>query len=154
LFLSTNDSMKVLDSCFANQVEATYCIEIGDFHFFKDFVIAEFNQGCYVSFKDLYDIHDLGSLFYQDGHFGFISNRVNSYSIDLIDFHKNRNKLKLIDFYAIVTYSHFSKKMLPMEDYYFRIDRHSFNYLDNAIHWIFKKIHQDGNSTSNKFHRS
>ena len=143
--------MKVLDSNIASQVEATYCLKIGDFHFFKDFMVAEFNQGAYVSFSDLTDIYDLGFSFYADRPHGFISNRVNSYSIDLVDIYKNRRKLKFIHAYAIVTYSHNSKRMLAIEDYYFKKKRTRFNTLQDAINWVNEEITK-ASVTSNKSH--
>lgn len=142
--------MKVLNSRFAKHIEATYSLKIGDFHFFNHFLIAEFSQGCCVTSNDLTDIYDIASSFYRNKPYGFISNRIYSYSIDLVDFYKNSNKLNLIGSYAVVTYNDLSKKMLPMEDYYFKINRYRFNSLDNAVNWVLNEINQNPEVISDK----
>ena len=132
--------MKVLDSPIANQVEATYCLEVGDFHFFKNLVVAEFKQGAYVSFEDYKEAYELCLDIFNNTPFGFISNRVNSYSINLVDAQEHRKKLKLLHTYAIVTYSHNSKRMLVVEDHYFNLKRKRFNAFIDAFNWVNKKV--------------
>lgn len=132
--------MKVLDSPLSKNVQATYCLDIGDFHFFNNFIVAEFKQGAFVSFSDFNEIYDLSLEFYNTKPYGFISNRVNSYSINLLDIKDNKYKLEQLHAYAIVTYNHNAKRMLAIENYYFGIKRKSFNSLLEAAQWINKKV--------------
>ena len=132
--------MTVLDSPLSKNVQATYCLDIGDFHFFDNFIVAEFKQGSYVSFKDFQEIFDLSQEYFNGRPSGFISNRVNSYSINLLDITENREKLSLLSAYAIVTYSHNTKRMLAMEDYYSESKRERFNSLMDAVKWMTKEL--------------
>lgn len=130
----------VLDSPLSENVQATYCLDIGDFHFFSDFVVAEFKQGAYVSFSDFKEIFDLSQEFFESQPYGFISNRVNSFSVNLLDILKHRQKVKHLKAYAIVTYNHNSKRMLAIEDYYFKFQRKRFNSFLDAARWVTAQV--------------
>ncbi|OUR90766.1 hypothetical protein A9Q87_12485 [Flavobacteriales bacterium 34_180_T64] len=132
--------MTVLDSPLSKNVQATYCLDIGDFHFFDNFIVAEFKQGSYVSFNDFKEIFDLSREFFEGKPSGIISNRVNSYSINLLDIVENRDKLAQLSAYAIVTYSHNTKRMLAIEDYYHNSKRERFNSLIDAAKWMTKEL--------------
>ncbi|WP_338733860.1 hypothetical protein [Mangrovimonas cancribranchiae] len=131
--------MKVLESPIAKHVEATYCLEIGDFHFFENYLIAEFKQGVCVSFNDLKEVYDLLLDYYKGDTYGFISNRINSYSIDVIDMNRHFEKLNQISAYAIVTYNLNTKRVLAVEDYYFNLKRERFTSLLEASNWVANK---------------
>ncbi|WP_053992982.1 hypothetical protein [Mangrovimonas sp. TPBH4] len=132
--------MKVLESPFAKNVEATYCIEIGDFHFFSNYVVAEFRQGTNVAFKDFEEIFDLCDEIFGDQPYGFISNRVHSFSVDLVDALENSSKVSHIKAYAVVTYNHNTKRMLAIEEHYFSFKRKRFNTLADATEWVLGQL--------------
>lgn len=131
--------LTVLDSPLSKNVQATYCLDIGDFHFFNNFIIAEFKQGAYVSFEDFSEIYDLCEEFYDSKPYGFISNRVNSFSVNLLDIIKHREKTKSLSAYAVVTYKQNTKRMLAIEDHYFNSKRMRFNSLIEATNWVIAK---------------
>ena len=145
--------MTILDSPLSKNVQATYCLDIGDFHFFSDFIVAEFKQGSYVSFSDFEEIFDLSSEFFGSKSYGFISNRVNSFSVNLLDIVNHRKKLEHLNAYAIVTYSHNSKRMLAIEDHYFKFERKRFNSLIDAAKWVVNEVSK-ATTKSNKSHLS
>ena len=132
--------MTVLDSPLSKNVQATYCLDIGDFHFFDNFIVAEFKQGSYVSFEDFKEIFDLSQEFFEGRPSGFVSNRINSYSINLLDIVDHKEKFKNLGAYAIVTYNHNTKRMLAIEDYYFSFNRERFNVLIDAVKWVKKEL--------------
>ncbi len=144
--------MTILDSPLSKNVQATYCLDIGDFHFFNDFIVAEFRQGTYVSFSDFEEIFDLSLEFFGSKSYGFISNRVNSFSVNLLDIIKHREKIEHLSAYAIVTYNHNSKRILAIEDYYFKFERKRFNSLIDAAKWVVSEV--ANTSKSNKSHQS
>ena len=144
--------MKVLESPLSKSVQATYCLDIGDFHFFENFVVAEFKQGAYVSFNDFKEIFDLSLEFFDTKPYGFISNRVNSFSVNLLDIIKHKHNISHLSAYAIVTYSHNTKRMLAIEDYYFKSKRKRFNSLIDAANWVIEKTTTASTTPSNKFH--
>ena len=141
--------MTVKESKLSKHIEATYRLKIGDFHFFKNFVVAEFNEGVYASYKDLEESYDLALDYYKDRSYGFISNRINSYSINIMDVLKYQSKFKGLRAYAIVTHNRSSKISLQVEDYYFKLKRTRFNSLIDAAKWVNDKINA---SQVDKFH--
>lgn len=143
--------MKVLDSPLSDFVQATYCLEVGNFHYFNDFLIAEINAGVMVTFEDVKDIFDLNLEFFGERPFGFISNRINSYSIDLVDLAKNSEQYLRSCAYAIVTYSDNSRRVLNIEDHYINFNRKRFNDLQTAIKWVMQKV-KDTTSSLDKSH--
>lgn len=142
--------MTVLDSPLSKSVQATYCLGVGDFHFFNNFVVAEFKQGVYVSYNDFKEIFELAQEFYGTNPVGFISNRVNSFSINLLDAIKYRQKANSFSGYAIVTYNHNTRRILAIEDYYFNIKRKRFNSLVDAAEWVNKKVTKATKKLQNK----
>jgi hypothetical protein len=132
--------LTVLDSPLSKNVQATYCLEIGDFHFFSNFIIAEFKQGANVSFEDFSEIYELSIEFFGSDPYGFISNRVNSYSINLLDVIKHKGKGENLKANAIVTYNYNTVRVLAIEDHYFNSKRERFKSLIDAANWVKETI--------------
>lgn len=128
--------MKVVNSSITHLIEDTIASKIGDFYFFKDFIIAEFKEESHVSFAQFEDIMEMGKEKYNSKPVGFISNRINSYSVNLIDMFENSNFSNYLSAYAIVSYSEVTTKVLDLEDHYFSIPRKRFNNLIEAANWI------------------
>ncbi|MEO8933997.1 MAG: hypothetical protein ABI295_06780 [Xanthomarina sp.] len=132
--------MKVINSPIAHLIEEMIVSKIGVFYFFKDFIIAEFNEGSHVSYYECEDVMERGGNKYQLKPIGFISNRINSYSINVIDVFQNSLFLTNVKAYAIVYYSEITRNILEMEDQYFSIPRPRFDNLIQASHWIQNEI--------------
>lgn len=141
--------MTAKESPFSKHIEATYRLKVGDFHFLRNFVVAEFNEGVNASYHDLEEAHDLAKDYYKEKPFGFISNRINSYSINIMDVLKHQNKFKDLNAYAIVTHHRSSKISLIVEDYYFKLKRQRFNSLSEAAKWVNEHVNL---SRQDKYH--
>lgn len=142
--------MLVTDSPLASEIEATYCLKIGDFHFFKNFIVTEFNEGVNVSFDDFKEIYELSQEYFEGRPYGVISNRINSYSIDLIDILRHMNKPGNLRAYAIVPHHNSSRPALILEDHYFKMQRKRFYSIVEAAKWINFKIKKA--TESSKYH--
>lgn len=80
--------------------------EFGVTHFFKDIAVIEFNEGTHIDLKAVNPT--LKSIKKHYGNykpFGIIANRINSYSISLLDLKKARQKLPNLAAYGIVSYT-------------------------------------------------
>ncbi|MCX7549807.1 hypothetical protein [Xanthomarina sp. F2636L] len=139
--------MKVINSPIKHLIEDTIHLKTGDFYFFKDFIIAEFKEGSHISFNEFEEVMELGKKKYKLENdklnsvpIGFISNRIHSYSVDLIDMFKNSKFTNQLSAYAIVSYSEVTRKFLSLEDQYFVIPRQKFNNLLEAVDWVESEI--------------
>ncbi|MFC0604406.1 hypothetical protein [Winogradskyella pulchriflava] len=109
---------------------------IGDLYFFKDFFIAELNEGINITFENFYEASILIKKYYEDRPFGFISNRKNSYSIDVNDANLYQEAFPNLKAYAIVVYSSLSERIYEIENHFFKFNRKAFKTLDEAIDWV------------------
>ena len=132
--------MKVIDSPMAHLIEDTIVCSIGDFYFFRDFIVAEFNEGSHVSYHEFEEVMELGDRKYQKKSVGFISNRVNSYSINVLNMFQNSAYLTSVKAYAIVCYNNVTQNVLEMEDHYFSVSRPRFTNLITAVAWVQNEI--------------
>lgn len=111
-------------------------MKIGDFHFFENIIIAEFKEGSHVTFNKFKEIVELKN----ETHIGmpqaFISNRIYSYSVDLMDILSNSKNLKFLSAYVIVSYNHLTNKVIELEDAYFSFPRKKFKTLEEAVTWV------------------
>lgn len=127
-----------MNSPISHLVQDTISTKIADFYFLENFIIAEFKEGSHVSFDEFEEVMELGKEKYQSKPIGFISNRIHSYSVNLIDMFKNSQFLNNITAYAIVYYNDVTRKILDLEDQYFYIPRQRFNNLVEAVAWVEK----------------
>lgn len=132
--------MNVLQSPFAHKVEATISLDIGNFYFFENYIIAEFNEGKHVTFNAFKDVIDITKEQYCTKSQIFISNRIHSYSVDLMDILSNSKDLNFLSAYVIVSYSQMTNKVIELENEYFAFPRKRFSNLIDAVTWACKEI--------------
>lgn len=132
--------MRVINSLIAHLIEDTIETKIGDFYFFKNFIIAEFKEGSHVSYIEFEDVMELGEAKYQLRPVGFISNRIHSYSINLIDMFENSVILISVKAYAVVYYNEKTLNILGLEDKFFSIPRPRFDNLIEATDWVNSEL--------------
>ncbi|WP_353777786.1 hypothetical protein [Winogradskyella sp. 3972H.M.0a.05] len=116
-------------------VQNMHEINIGKLYFFDTFVIAEFNEGENIGFDNFYEAHKLIKQYFDDRPFGFIANRINSYSIILPDAEQFNKAYPNLKAYAIVTERTITKKIFEIENHFFKFNRELFSNVDDAITW-------------------
>lgn len=120
-----------------------YHLSLGTVYFFENYFIAEFNEGTDIDFFNFQEIHDLVQEHFGDSPFGFISNRINSYSINL-----NHAELFNISYpnlkaYAVVVYKSLSEKIFELENIFFEFNRKAFNDMNDAVKWVEAILKKD-----------
>lgn len=113
-----------------------YQTSLGDVYFFDNFFISEFKEGIDINFEKFHEIALLVNAHFEEKPFGFISNRINSYSIFINDadlFHKSYPNLKA---YGIVVYKTLTKKVIEIENRFFKFNRQTFMDLNLAVEWV------------------
>ncbi|MCK8480765.1 hypothetical protein [Psychroserpens algicola] len=111
-------------------------VAIGDLYFFKNYLVAEFNEGINITYENFDDAKTAIQKYYGNTSFGFIANRKKSYSILITDAPFFNETFKNLKAYATVTYSSFASKVFEMENHFFKFNRQNFNELDDAIQWV------------------
>ncbi len=78
--------MLVAESKLKHELQDVYILSTGMFYFFDDFIISEMNEGVHFNWEAAQDIIELALNHYgSDSKISYISNRVNSYSIEAQD---------------------------------------------------------------------
>ncbi|MBD0831810.1 hypothetical protein [Aestuariibaculum sediminum] len=116
-------------------------LDICELFIFKNFVIAEFKEGSCIGYPDFWEAHELIKKYFGNNQFGFITNRINSYAIEVTDANIFNDTFKNLKVFATVTYNGTTRKIAELENHFFKIQRSFFSNLTDAI--IYVKYHLD-----------
>jgi hypothetical protein len=115
-------------------------VKLGDLYFFKNYIITEFDEGVHINFENFSDVAELIKINYNNEPFGFIANRINSYSMDLNDAHLYHKAFPNLKAYAVVVYKSLTKAVFELENQFFQFNRMAFQKLENAIEWVDEEL--------------
>ncbi|WP_040249394.1 hypothetical protein [Psychroserpens mesophilus] len=132
--------MSIIDSPIYNKLLFKKTITLGNLYFFETYLIAEFNEGVIINFDNFNEAQLAIKEHYNNAAFGFISNRIHSYSIVITDAPKFNTTFNNLKAYATVTYSSFASKVFEMENHFFEFNRKNFDDLSNAIIWVEESL--------------
>jgi len=131
--------MKVEDSKYIKREHEKVELPFGTFYFFKDFLISELNQGTHFSWKKVKKVADLAAEFYgEDNKVVYISNRVNSYSIEPQSWLKFDKEYNFFKASAIIAYDMKGGLSVVLEKLFSQKRIQKFTDLDSAIDWALK----------------
>ena len=116
----------------------------GDFYLCENFIISELHEGIHfdlpkikMASKEILDYYD------KDIKLSYISNRVNSYSIDPQGWSTiNITLEQLIKNTAIVYSNHMTELNTHLEKHFSKLEMHTCYTLEEAINWVntYKKV--------------
>jgi len=95
-----------------------------------------------INFDNFNEVTEIIKKQFDDKPFGFIANRLNSYSINLTDastFNSNFPNLKA---YAIVVYNSLTQRVFEIENHFFKFNRQAFKSIEQAIEWVEDTLHK------------
>lgn len=118
-------------------------LPLGRIYIFENYVVAEFKEGVDINFDNFSDMSEIIKKEFADKPFGFIANRINSYSINLMDAHKFNAYFPNLKAYAIVAYTPMTKRIFEVENHFFTFNREAFISLKEASHWVEKSLSND-----------
>jgi hypothetical protein len=125
-----------------NKNECTHLnVKLGSIYLFDDYIITEFNEGVDVNFENFREVTEIINIHFGSKPFGFIANRLNSYSIDLSDSTKFNSNLPNLKAYAVVVYNSITERVFEIENHFFKYKREVFKDLENATEWVEKTLH-------------
>lgn len=129
--------MKIVSSKLIGDVIETHDLKIGVFYFFDNMVIAEINEGAHIDFKSSIDFFKVANAFYgTEKPFGYISNRINKFSVSPIDFANYSSTLENIKSFCAITYNNYYDKMnIEIEKRFYTKPFYTTNEIEDAIIW-------------------
>ncbi|MEF3078867.1 hypothetical protein [Winogradskyella poriferorum] len=111
-------------------------LKLGELRYNDKYMVVVFNEGIDVNFDNFGEITDIIKSQYGTRPFGFISNRINSYSIDLSDANKFNKMFPNVKAYAVVAHNSITERIFEIEERFFTFNRKSFRNIDDAIDWV------------------
>lgn len=109
----------------------------GIFYFCDKFYLAEIHEGVHLDYAKIKGVMGQVMRFYgENKKIGFVSNRINSYSIDPHLYHKIDEEYNKIVASAFVTYTNMSFMNATMEKRFSKKSIKRCISLDEAIDWI------------------
>lgn len=111
-------------------------LKLGELRYNNQYIVVVFNEGADVNFDNFGEITDIIKSQYGTRPFGFISNRINSYSIDLSDAEKFNKMFPNAKACAIVAHNSITERIFEIEERFFKFNRRAFRNIDDAIDWV------------------
>jgi len=128
--------MRIEDSKHINNSHKKVEMPFGNFYFFNEFLLSELNQGVHFSWDKVKKISDLATEFYgKDNRVVYISNRVNSYSIEPQSWLKFDKEYNFFKASAIIAYDMKGGLSVVLEKLFSQKRIQKFTDLDSAIDW-------------------
>lgn len=118
-------------------------VTLGSLYLFDNYIVVEFKEGVDINFENFSDVTEIIKKQFNDRPFGFIANRLNSYSIDLSDATKFNAYFPNLKAYAIVAYTVMTRRVFEVENHFFTFNREAFKNLEQATEWVEKTLSTD-----------
>lgn len=116
-------------------------LKSGKYYFYDDYLISEIGEGVTVGKESILQILNLvNEHFGTDKPYGVVSNRLNSYSIDLSELIPIANKFGRFIANAVVAYADVALNNFEIEKRLLRLNGQSFFSLNDAIEWVKAEV--------------
>ncbi|WP_460219092.1 hypothetical protein [Psychroserpens sp. MEBiC05023] len=133
--------MTILNSNVASQIVKQEQSEAGTLHFFNHIAVVEFNEGIHADLNSGRKmIHDLMAYFGNSKPFGIVANRVNSYSIALLETTEVRSIFPNLIAYGIVSHNQAGRMNAEIESQYCASSDISFDNLYEGLDTVYKRV--------------
>lgn len=117
-----------------------YDLDFGKVSFFKNYLIIEVAEGISFNHEKAIALSKLTNYHFGNREFGYISNRVNSYSLQPTDYLKIKQALPNIKVFAIVTYNDFQKASVKIESMFYHDHMFAFDCVKEAVDWVKNQL--------------
>ena len=142
--------MKLENSIYAKLIIEKYTFDFGDLFFLPNVIVAEFKEGILFTYKDAEKFISTAEAFYRANKVYYISNRINSYAVNPIDWIRINNKYKNLEAIGMVQYNSVGKRFLMIEKIFCSRPIKDFTSLDEAFNWVQKQIKMDREALKKK----
>jgi len=133
--------MTISNSPLASEAIFTYNLNSGNLFFFDTFLITEIFEGVIIGENELVQIIDLAHNYYGfDTPYGIISNRLNSYSVNLSELIPISHKFKNMVANAVIIYSELGLNNFELEKRTLNLKSQSFSHIEGALQWTKMEV--------------
>lgn len=137
--------MKISESKFSNQILKFVENQVGNIFFFNHIAVVELNEGIHFDINNSSLIIDeLVTYFGESQPFGVIANRINSYSVNLLDTPLYKEKAKNLYAYGVVGHDLAGKMNAEMENDFCVSEKVDYDNIYEAINTVYNKIKSSG----------
>jgi len=142
--------MNIVTSKLSDNIIETHQLKIGTFYFFDNFVIAEINEGVHIDLQSSKEFFKVANSFFgKEKPFGYVSNRINHFSVSPLDFANYSLKLENIKAFCAITYDNYYDKMnVEIERRFYTKPFYSTNELEDAVNWTNSIVNGDIKATA------
>ena len=134
--------MKIVNSNVATEVVKQVESKFGQLHLFNKIAVVEFNEGVHIDLKAFKNtINEINSYF-NNKPFGLVANRVNSYSISLLDLKSVHNLMPNMKAYGIVTHDEAGLMNAVIESNFCGANNISFDNLYEGLYTVYNRVKQ------------
>lgn len=132
--------MKVEISSYINYEHEMICLPFGKFYFFEKFVISELDEGVHFDWNRVKILSEIMLTHYGRGrNLIYISNRVNSYSIEPQSWLKFDNEYNFFKASGIIAYDKKGGLSVVLERLFSKERIKLFSSLKDAVEWAFSQ---------------
>ncbi|MCD2259087.1 hypothetical protein [Psychroserpens luteolus] len=133
--------MNIINSNVASQVVKQTQSEVGTLHFFNHIAVVEFNEGTHVDLSSAKKtINDVFEYFGNEKPFGFVANRVNSYSISLMDVPEVKSIFPNLVAYGVVSHNQAGRMNAEIENNFCSTYDIVFDNLYEGLNTIHNRV--------------
>jgi len=137
--------MKIVESDFSNQILKFVENQVGNIFFFNHIAVVELNEGVHFDINNAPIIIDeLKSYFGKSQPFGVIANRVNSYSVNLIDTPLYKEMARNLYAYGVVGHDLAGKMNSEMENDFCVSEKVDYDNIYEAVNKVYNKVRNSG----------
>ena len=124
-------------SKFNQQILKKLKFSFGNFYFLDNVIVSEINEGVVFDYSKAKPVIEAAVAFYgRNARLGYVSNRINTYSIAPQDWKKFYQERYCIKAMALVAYTPIGLSNIAVERLFIRNRVEGFNSLEFAVHWI------------------
>ena len=136
--------MKIADSDFSTHIVKSVQKKLGNIFFFNHIAVIEFNEGVHIDINNSSEFFDELIHYYgRSRPFGVIANRINSYSVNLMDADLFKQKIKNLCYYAVIGHNMASKMNAEIEGSFCSSYKINYDCIHEAMTSIYGKVKKD-----------
>jgi len=133
--------MKITNSNLSKQILKIVETKLGNIHFFDSVAVIELKEGIHFNLENAEIIIDELKRYYGiKTPFSIVSNRVNSYSIDVVKLMEFKRKIKNLAGYAVVGHNAASKMNAELENLYCKTNTIYHTNINDAFNYVKQKV--------------
>lgn len=133
--------MKIINSDVASHIIKQTKSEIGSTHFFNHIAVMEFNEGVHIDLISFgKTMKEIITYFGPTKPFGLVTNRVNSYSLDILDIDKVPPLLPNMVAYGIVSYNEAGRMNAVIESNFCKSNNICFENLYEGLDTVYNRV--------------